>query len=251
LFGGISLFRSRPRGESTDDYIEPKAINPAPRVRTNPADEYIESPVAPRRGKGPEDPSNQSSNEGRDRTERAHRSRRHSHSHHQRFQSQEEEAEYYRRKEERRAARREAEVFGAHDGGISLAPPRYDPPPPPEQLPEEIAPPRRVKHVPDPFVDDSAGVTDAPSGSSSERRHRSRRAPVIEDRPRARRTVSPEKERPSGRRVESDRPARVIGEERPRARRSETERRGDGAPRRRRESEGGLKSLLGGFMKRS
>ncbi|EMD86217.1 hypothetical protein COCHEDRAFT_1023962 [Bipolaris maydis C5] len=68
-----------------------------------------------------------------------------------------------------------------------------------------------------------------------------------EERPKARRISVTEKERPSGRRPEADRPrTRDRGDDRPRVKRGENERR----DRRKKEESSGLKGLFGGLKKR-
>ncbi|KAF7454432.1 hypothetical protein A1F94_001070 [Pyrenophora tritici-repentis] len=190
-----------------------------------------------------------SSNESRERTERPHRSRRHSHAQRRQFASPEEEADYYKWKEERRYMRRpEHEMSGGRDGGMSVPQPVDDlPPPPPEPFEYEMD----AEVIDDsPIIEDSAGVVGVPSISDEERRQRrrSRRPSKLEERPKTRRISVTEKERPSGRRVESDRPrTRDRGEERPRPKRGETERRDR---RKKKEESSGLKGLLGGLKRR-
>lgn len=213
--------------------------------------------------------SNHSSNESR---ERPHRSRRHSHGNHHRFKSADEEAEYYRHKEERRVRRaREHEMSGTRDVGVPTAPPAYDPPPPP--APKSVATMEtatmeveRQRESPDaddadPMdvdspaynTDDAAAVLG--SSGSEHRDRRTRRVSILDERPNRNRRVAPgsdKGERPISRRVQSERTrAKAYGDERPRARRVETERRGTRTGDKKRSGEGGLKGLLGGFLKKA
>ncbi|KAL5386139.1 hypothetical protein DPSP01_004223 [Paraphaeosphaeria sporulosa] len=222
-------------GRSKTDPVVPsaKSIKPMARVRTDPA-EAPPSPVeALRKEKEGRASSQHSSNESRERGERPHRSRRHSHAH-RRFNSAEEEAEYRARKEERRRAKeQELEMSGARDGGVSLSATVDDAPPP--EPPEPAAALESQRNMedgpPSPLVDDAAAVVGVASTSSNERRERrraTRHVSILEqehERPKSRRISVTDRERPASRRTESDRPrTRGAGEERARPRRSETER---------------------------
>jgi len=243
LFGGI-FGRSKP--EATPPAAKPSRSS---RARANTLEA---TPVkSSRREPEPERPSSRdmSSDQSRERPERMHRSRRVSHSQ-RRFASAEEEADYYRWKEERRFMRRpEHEMSGGRDGGVSLPPP----PPPPEDLPPpppepfEYEPePEPIETIESPVIEDAAAVVGEISISDEERRERrrSRRMSKPEERPKTRRISVVEKERPSGgRRVESDRPrARDHGEDRPRPRRGETDRRDR---RKKKEESSGQRTLRG------
>jgi hypothetical protein len=123
------------------------------------------------------------------------------------------------------------------------------PPPPPE--PFEYEPESEpIEQAESPVIEDAAAVVGEISISDEERRERrrSRRASKPEERPKTRHISVVEKERPSGRRVESDRPrARDHGEERARPRRGEPDRRD---ARRKKEESSGLKGLFGGLKRR-
>jgi hypothetical protein len=106
-------------------------------------------------------------------------------------------------------------------------------------------------------TDDAAAVLGISSGSERrERRERrsNRRVSILDERPNRNRRVAPgsdKGERPISRRVQSERSrAKVYGDERPRARRTETERRATRTGDKKKSGEGGLKGLFGGFLKK-
>lgn len=103
-------------------------------------------------------------------------------------------------------------------------------------------------------TDDAGAVLGISSGSEYHDR-RTRRVSILDERPNRNRRVAPgsdKGERPISRRVQSERSrAKAYGDERPRARRVETERRGTRTGEKKRSGEGGLKGLLGGFLKKS
>lgn len=236
-------------GRSKTDPIvsSSRTIKPVSRVRTDPV-EIPSSPVKALRKEDARPSSQHSSNESRDRADRLHRSRRHSHAH-RRFNSAEEEAEYRARKEERhRAKELELEMSGARDGGVSLAPHVDD-------VPNEHAEPQDDAQVQQsPLSNDAAAVLGLASSSSSERRERRRATrrgsvPYQEaqkferetERPKSRRVELVDRERPGSRRVESDRGPR------------ERERRSTGGRRSTREKEReegkGVKGFFGGLKR--
>ena len=232
-----------------------KSVKPISKVRTDPI-ETLRKEDRPSSG-------HQSSNDSRGKTERPHEgSRRHPR---REFSSAKEEAEYRAKKEERRAARaakdREMEMSGGRDGGISLAspmdgapppPPEPREPPPPPPVPEPLNPPPPIpRSDPEPAVVDNIAMVRMGSISSNdrhrERPRRSRRVSAVEDsRPKIRRPSVTEKDRPTSRREDSDRPrTRDRGEENPRPRRSDVEKSG-----RKKKEEGGLKGFFGGLKKK-
>ena len=168
-----------------------------------------------------------------------------------------EEDEYYYQKEKRRSARqREYEMSGGRDGGVTFAEPIDDlGPPPPEPFEPDHEPvfEPELEQDASQYIEDDKAELGVASASSAERRERrrSRRESGLEERPRTRRITVTERERPEGRRIDSDRPrTRGYDEEKPRPRRSETERRSSGRSSRKKEESGGLKSLFGGLKKR-
>ncbi|KAL5121431.1 hypothetical protein ACEQ8H_000502 [Pleosporales sp. CAS-2024a] len=253
MLGGFTLFS---RSKAAPATPPTKSSRSTPRVRSDSVEVQEKLTRTLRKDADRPGSSHQSSNESRDRAERPQRDRRQSHGQ-RRFRNAAEEEEYYRQKEKRRSTRqREHKMSGARDGGVSYTHPIDDlPPPPPEPFEPGSEPvfesedgPRAVS----PFMDDAKAEIGVVSTSSPERRERrrSRRESGQDEYPRTRRITVTERERPVGRRVESDRPrTRGHDEERPHNRRSETERRSSARSSKKKDESGGLKSLFGGLKK--